>query len=493
MDKPHAEFLVLAFDIGTSSTRTALFDNHGQLLLKSSSAVKYSVTYGDDGRAELSPAILLQAAKRAYNQTLNAHRSPRTAKQLPIRATDASSFWHGLLGLDRKLRPLTPVFTWADSRAALDARRLREQHDERVIQQRTGCMLRSTFWPAKLLWLRRVQPKLFRRVAYWVSPSDWIFHQLFGELQTSPSMASATGLYAIRQRNWDGEIMDACGIEPANLPRVAGQLGTLPRSSTIVFCPIGDGAAGNLGSGCDRPHVAAINIGTSAAVRVIELRSKTKSNLPFGLFRYVVDHNRYVTGGAVSNAGNLRQWCLRELRLEKPEQALVRRDAAADLLTVLPFWVEERAPTWPEGLPGVLHGLNQSTTAAQISRAAATAVYYRLGQILVELENSFGHFRRIVVSGGILQSPASLKLLADAIGRDIEAATEQEASLRGAAVHALNQLGIQVERSRPRKAVKCNRALATKHRKRRKRQIRLEKILTLPANHPPPPGLRRDR
>src|SRR5437660_11190595 len=150
MVKPRADFLILAFDIGTSSTRTALFDNHGRRLPDSSAAVKYSVDYGNDGRAELSPSTLLRAVTRARNRTLRAYRSVAAAKRLPIRATAASAFWHGLLGLDHRFQPLTPVFTWADSRAALDARRLRERFDERLIQQRTGCMLRPTFRPAKL-------------------------------------------------------------------------------------------------------------------------------------------------------------------------------------------------------------------------------------------------------------------------------------------------------------------------------------------------------
>lgn len=478
MVKARAQFFVLAFDIGTSSTRTALFDNHGRHLTGSNAAVKYSMMYGNDGRAELSPFVLLQAAKQAHNRTLRAYRSVAAAKRLPILATGGSAFWHGLLGLDRNFRPLTQVFTWADSRAAIDARRLRERFDEQTVQQRTGCMLRSTFWPAKLVWFRRSQPKLFRRVAYWVSPSDWIFHNLFGHLNCSPSMASATGLYRVDEMKWDVEMMQASGVEPPKLPPVAEQLKDSHPSSEKVFCPIGDGAAGNLGSGCDRPGLAAINLGTSGAVRIIQDRANTNKGLPFGLFRYIVDKNRMITGGAISNAGNLRHWCLRELRLNNPEQALSRRHAAADSLTVLPFWVEERAPTWPEGQLGVIDGLNQSTTAAQMARAAATAVFYRLRQILDQLENSFGRVQRIVVSGGILQSPASLKLLADAMGREVEISSEQEASLRGAAVYALNQLGVEVPMPPSGKIVKHNRALAAKHRERRERQIRLERILT---------------
>src|SRR5215212_5299711 len=254
MSKGGREFLVLAMDIGTSSSRAALFDNHGRRLRQTSAAEQYAVRYGPDGRAELSPRELFCAVTRARDQTMRAHRSSRKINRLPIKAVTGSALWHGLLGLNRRHQPVTPVFTWADSRAAIDARRLRERFDERTIQQRTGCMLRATFWPAKMLWLRRTQPKFFRQVKYWVSPSDWIFHRLFGDLGCSASMASGTGLYNLRSKTWDRELMEACRINEASVPTISAELvPPSPRQTPIetIFCPIGDGAASNLGSGAD--------------------------------------------------------------------------------------------------------------------------------------------------------------------------------------------------------------------------------------------------
>ena len=174
-------------------------------------------------------------------------------------------------------------------------------------------------------------------------------------------------------------------------------------------------------------------------------RAKARIATPFGLFRYAVDRERTVLGGAVSNAGNLRRWCLRELRVSEAashtEKTLSRAAAASDEITVLPFWVNERAPTWPENLHGVIMGLNQTTSAAQILRATTCSVFYRLGTILDLVERAAGPAKEVIVSGGILHSPRSLRLLADAIGRDLRVSSEPEASLRGAAVYALERLG----------------------------------------------------
>jgi gluconokinase len=71
---------------------------------------------------------------------------------------------------------------------------LREEFSERAIHARTGCMLRSSYWPAKLLWLRRTRPKLFTRVTRWMSPAEWLHLELCGEAGCSYAMASGTGL-----------------------------------------------------------------------------------------------------------------------------------------------------------------------------------------------------------------------------------------------------------------------------------------------------------
>jgi gluconokinase len=461
--------VVLAIDIGTSSVRSALFDGKARVNRQSRASEKYRVRHSAERGAELDPRVLLRAARKCLSQT-------RCLTKRPIAAIAGSGFWHSLLGLDRDGQPLTPIFTWAEARCAEDAARLREKLDEREIQQRTGCMLRASFWPAKLLWLRRTQRPLFRRVIRWVSPAEWIFEQIFDVRACSHSMASGTGLYNFARRDWDEGLLKICGLTRSQLNVLRDDV---QADGVSVFSAIGDGAASNLGSGASSQGIVAINVGTSAAVRSIPSRD---SPPPFGLFRFVVDQKRSLLGGAVSNAGNLRAWCLRELRLPNDERSLekiLRRPSAASLaLTILPFWVSERAPTWPEHLDGVIHGLIQTSSAADLLHAATAAVCHRLAEILNQLENAIGRAKRIVVSGGIQQSPASLQILADSLGRDLDVCADQEASLRGAAVHALEQLGAKIPRPKFGKRIRHRPAQAIQAREQRARQEDFENLLS---------------
>src|SRR5947207_5485127 len=154
-------------------------------------------------------------------------------------------------------------------------------------------MLRAFFLAAKLRLFRRTDGNLLRKVVRWVSPADWIFEEIFGTGGSSPSMASGTGLYDLRTKKWHEDLRQACevGIEKLTVitetPRRAISFPGLREAQ--VFTAVGDGAAGNLGCGADGGGRVAINLGTSAAVRIMEGPRNARTPIAFGLFRSDVD------------------------------------------------------------------------------------------------------------------------------------------------------------------------------------------------------------
>ena len=474
--------LVLAIDIGTSSLRTALFDADARRIIRTTAQQAYLLRVTPDGGAELSPQTLRQTFLRCFTRTLRSYRADRALRSRPIIAVGTSCFWHSLLGTDENGRELTPIYTWADSRCRDDAARLRAEFSERAVHARTGCMLRSSYWPAKLVWLRRTRPKLFARAAWWMSPAAWLHLELCDEAVCSYAMASGTGLFDPSTLQWDAEMLKRCHISPRMLNPLADwpvlmsarSVRRFPELRDALLLPaIGDGAAGNLGSGAASTSLAALNCGTSAAIRV--MRRAAHARAPFGLFCYRVDAERVLIGGAVSNAGNLHAWCLRELNLPNDEAELERAMATPPKpergLTVLPFWVDERAPTWPEDLRGTIVGLTQSTSALDMLRATREAVYHRLAQIAELLPA-----RRFIVSGGVQKSRANLQLLADVLGRKLIVCSEPEASLRGAAVYALEKLGVTVPPPLAGRLIRPRLRFLRQYATARQRQERLEKV-----------------
>ena len=476
---------ILALDIGTSSTRAAICDAKGERLTETTAQFKYSLVTGPDGRAELRPGDLEKAVRYVLGKTLGVWR-----KQ-PVAAIGVSCFWHSLLGLDAKGKAVTPIYTWADSRCRKEAQLLREKSGESAIHARTGCMARASFWPAKLLWLRKTEPALFRKVARWVSPAEWIQEQWCGKSSASLSMASGTGLLDGRKLGWDRPLLRRCGIdekrlnpisdEPAPVSKAAAR--RFPELTNVPWYPaIGDGASSNLGSGATAPGIAAINVGTSGALRVVVAKEPAAKQplAPLGLFSYRVDAHRRLLGGAVSNAGNLHAWAMRELKLPAAamiEKQLRARSMPVEKLTLLPFWIAERAPTWPEEIPSAVIGITQATSALDLLQALQEATYHRLTQIADEIEKATRRKLAFIVSGGIQHSPSALQRLADVLGRPVYASTEPEASLRGAACFALEKIGIKPPLPKRGRAIHPRAASARAYAKARQSQIRLEKLL----------------
>ena len=487
--------MILALDIGTSSLKAALFDLRGTRLNGTTAQFHYTLRVGPDGRAELAVEDLEKAALQAIRATLHARRKNRALKDRPIVAVAAACFWHSLLGYDGR-RP-TPIYTWADARCREDAARLRTRLREKSYHARTGCMLRTPYWPAKLHWLARIGAA--RGITSWMSPAEWLHGRLAGAMPVSLSMASGTGLLNLRAGRWDASLLRLLRVreetlgtisdEPFHVVSKAPALPALHRfpelKDALWFPALGDGAASNLGSDAVAPGQAAMNIGTSAAVRLVV--EKIPQRIPPGLFCHRIDAARCLLGGAISNAGNLRQWARQQLRLpDHPaalERALAGRLGPNPALTVLPFWAAERSPSWPDFAGGTITGITYATTALDLLQALVESTYHRLAQIADLLERP-GEPLCITVSGGVRHSPESLRRLANILGRSIRPCAEPEASLRGAAIHALGRLGWKIRPLAKMPAIAPKAATARLYAEARAAQSSLEehgKTLTLPA------------
>jgi gluconokinase len=476
--------LVLALDIGTSSTRAALFDESGVRFEQTTAQREYPLLTDRDGRAELDPERLLAAVKDCIGRTLALARKDRRLRGRDIAAVGTSCFWHSLVGCDERGGPLGLVNTWADSRCRDDAARLRDKHGERELHARTGCMVRSSFWPAKLAWLRRTDPRGFKRVARWMSPAEWLYDRLCGAGRCAHGMATGTGVYDPAKLRWDERLLETLGIAGRVNPLGDHELmldrrlaRAWPELAEARWYPaIGDGAANNLGAGATRAGWAAINFGTSAAVRI--MRESGAPRAPYGLFCYRIDERRFLLGGAISNAGSLRAWCVENLRLpegEALERALAARPGPDHGLRILPFWLAERAPSWRDDLQGAAVGITQSTTAVDLLQAITEASFHRLATIVEMLPASRG--LRFVVGGGIQRSPAGLQRLADVLGRPLIASQERELSLRGAAVFALERLGLAPDADIAGRPVRPRAAIARAYARERGRLHELERTL----------------
>ncbi|MDX6404894.1 MAG: gluconokinase [Blastocatellia bacterium] len=443
--------VVLAFDVGTSGVRAGLFDSRGDAIEGSQTSMANEFLELASG-ADLDADALIEFTVRSID--LAVMRAESFVSRIDYVA--ASCFWHSLVGVDDEGRAITPLLGWADTRATDTIKELRSKFDEQEVHPRTGARFHPSYWPAKLLWLKRESSELYRNTKRWLSFSDYLFLRLFGDSRTSVSMASATGLFNQHTCEWDGELLAGLNISLEQLPVIARPGETVRQlseghalrwpmlDSAAWFPAVGDGAANNIGAGCVDSDRAALMIGTSGAMRVL-YNGTPPAMLPSELFCYRADRDRVVIGGALSDGGGLYRWMKDSLALNyddfELEAKLRTMEPDAHGLTMLPFWSGERATGWSGSAQGSIVGLAARTKPIDILRAGMEAVCYRFALLARALDKIAPNATVVAAGNALLSSSAWAQMIADVLGRRIELSAVNEASSRGAALLALEAAG----------------------------------------------------
>ncbi len=384
----------------------------------------------------------------------------------PIAAVAIAAFWHSLLGVDARGKPVTPLLPWSDLRSDVESDRLRRTLDERAVHRRTGCRFHPSYWPARLNWFKAHDRGTFARVDRWVSFTELLERRWLGRAGVSISQASGTGLMAQDTCQWDPAMLDVCRIDERRLspivdlddeaalsPRLRRRWPALANARWVPAA--GDGAMNNVGAGCVKRSRAAVMIGTSGALRVLwTQRASERVKVPFGLWRYRLDRTRPIVGGALSNGGNVREWLLRMLagREDDPDVARDRQDdlqRRADALppdahglTMLPFLAGTRSPDYLVHARGTIAGLTLATRPEHLLRAGMESIACRLAAIFAELRGTVRVTELVAAGGGLERSAAWTQIIADVLGRPVRLCAASELTSRGAAAVALEQLGL---------------------------------------------------
>lgn len=438
---------VLSVDIGTSSVRASVYDGEGRLVSGTQFAKSNELKTSTDGTAELDPDALVDKCVQCMVSAVRGLGNRRIA------AVATSSFWHSVVGVGAKGVPTTPVLTWMDTRSHLDAKALSELMDPEQIHRITGCVPHPSYLPAKLLWLRRTAPEVFKSSARWVSPGEYVHLKLLGRAVCSFSVASGTGLLDVEKMQWYEPLLQICEISENQLSPLGDitdveiglreeYKGILPQLQEAVWLPaVGDGACSNIGCGCIAPDKIALMVGTSGAMRVAV--PTPCENPQWGLWRYLAHSKLALVGGALSNGGNLVAWLRGALRITpEDEEAVGQMPPDSHGLTFVPLLAGERSPGWAPRASGSILGLTIATTPREIFRAGLEAVACRFALIHIML-HCYAASDHVVVATGkaLLGSPTWMQIMADALGRTVVESLEQEASSRGAALLALTVLG----------------------------------------------------
>jgi len=120
---------------------------------------------------------------------------------------------------------------------------------------------------------------------------------------------------------------------------------------------------------------------------------------------------------------------------------LASMDPDSHGLTILPFWSGERSTGWTGDARGAILGLTQQTKPAAIVRAALESIAYRFALIAQALETVAPGAIVVATGNALRSSPVWPQIIADVLGKPLMFGGTPEASIRGAALLALEAVG----------------------------------------------------
>lgn len=449
--------LVLGVDLGTTHAKAAVFDPTGAE--RGGARREVPLTFPSPGRAEQDPDALLAALEEAVREVLGAVDGR-------IAALACSTAMHSVLALDDRRRPLTRLLTWADNRAAAQARELAAGPQGGELAGRTGTPVSAMSPLAKLRWYRQTEPEIADRAARWMSMKDYLLLRLCGEAVVDHSVASSMGLLNLERLDWDDGALDLAGVRRDQLSAlvpttaVVGKLraGPAGRLGLEVGLPVvagaADGCLENLGAGAVDPGVVALTIGTSGAVRTTV--DRPRGDTGNRLFCYALTARRWVVGGPISNGGLVLRWArdrlfpelaeLAEAEGRSPEEwfgeLAGQVPAGAAGLVCLPALVGERAPTWDPDLRGVLLGLTSRHGREHVLRALMEGVAYQLATVVEALQDNGHELTTFRATGGFTASPQWLQIVAGILDRPLAVPQRGGGAAFGAALLGFEALGL---------------------------------------------------
>ncbi len=445
----------IGIDIGTSSVKAIVFGPNGQEIAHA--AEKVESWHDDAGSAEQDPMVVYQAVMSVLS---------RTAQEAQLRdyAVDQVGFsaaMHNLIPVSADGSPLAPATTWMDLRAKEEAGELWKTPAGKSVYERTGTPIHPMTPLLKLIWMRKQQPKVFQEAEKFVSQKEWIWYQWFGEWCVDASLASATGLYNLREGTWDTGALALAGIPAEKLSTIVpttyvkqgirepGLLLSGISPETVFNIGASDGVLANLGVGAVGSDLMAMTIGTSCALR-------TGSSLPFTnvstrSFCYVLDADRFIVGGPSNSGGIVLDWLYNSVLSRNPAdrepQRFVEMLTAAgtiqnDELLCLPYVAGERAPLWNADAKGVFFGLQLHHTGPHLMRAAIEGMIFNVYWIASGLFEEREQPRQLLASGKVLETEWIRQLVADIFGIPVQFHGAVDASVMGAALLANIATGV---------------------------------------------------
>lgn len=219
----------LGIDVGSSSVKVALLDIESGKCISSATNPKTEapIKAAQKGFAEQDPQSWWNYMCDGIKEMAAEHDMSKVA------SIGISYQMHGLVAVDKDVKPVRDAIIWCDSRAVgLGAEALENIGYEKCMSH----LLNSpgNFTASKLAWVKRNEPELYAKIWKFMLPGDYISYLLTGEVTTTATGLSEGILWDFQENKRADFVAEYYGIEKEKFCDIAPALGVSGRTTAAV-------------------------------------------------------------------------------------------------------------------------------------------------------------------------------------------------------------------------------------------------------------------
>ena len=447
---------ILSIDQGTTSSRSLIFTDNGQIL--SQKNFEFNQFYPKNGWVEHDPIEILETTLKAVKFVISDSKiDPKDISVAGItNQRETVVAWDKTSG-----KPIYNAIVWQDRRTEELCNKLRSDGFSEIISKKTGLIIDPYFSGTKIKWIIDNIPDAKRNIDKGnliVGTIDaWLIWNLSKGTSHSTDVtnASRTMLYNIKEDKWDNDLLKILNIDLSLLPNVrnsSDDFGTIDKSFFGSPIPIGgvagDQQSASIGQLCFKEGMIKSTYGTGCFVLMNTGKTKmeSKSNLLSTTAFKINSNKSYALEGSIFNAGTVVQWMRDELNFVSSASEIESLSSQSkNEVYFVPAFTGLGAPYWNSEVRGQLSGITRDTSKADIALAALKSICFQTRDLFecfqIDANRSISDFI-VRVDGGMSKNNLMMQFLADILGTKVERPVNQESTATGAAYLAGMHAGI---------------------------------------------------
>ncbi len=470
---------IVSVDIGTSSTKTALWRADGLLVTATTEA--YPLHRPFPAWAEMNASDWWNATCKTIQRVLFQSGVDKRS----VVGVGVDGLGWALVSVNKQGEPLYPAMIWLDRRAEAEAAWLRSLPAADRLIDLVANPLDASYITPKILWLKNHQPDIFETTHMFLTSTGFIVHHLTEQFSCDYTQAYGYHFFDIRREQWDeaaARLMDiplekfpplfqSCEIV-GNVTEFAARATGLAPGTPVIAGGL-DAAVGSLGAGVVRLGQTVDQGGQAGGMALSVDNVIVEPRLIFS--HHAVPGQYLFQSGTVGGGtlgwfrDNLGQWEVNASKLLKCSPYTLMSKEVEDSppgahgLIFLPYMAGERSPIWNSNARGVFFGLSYKTTRADILRAIMEGVAFSVYHNVRIAEEKGGIVQEWIGVGGAASSDVWCQIKADVTNKPFTLARRPDGGegghMLGLAVMVSRAVGLcddvsaQIEKLLPKRRV----------------------------------------